>query len=113
MNFKPELSGNTTILRLDGELTIERVAELKTMLAKSLERADHVHIQLEAVTEADISCLQLFCSAHRTALSLNKNLTLNCKESEVFRQVVEHSGYSRQKGCTLNSSECCLWIGRK
>ncbi len=38
----------------------------------------------EAVTEIDLSCLQLLCSAHRTALSLNKNLTLNCQESEAF-----------------------------
>jgi len=113
MKFELEPSGNRGILTIDGELTIERAVELKAMLMKSLRSADNVHIQIDAVTEADLSCLQLLCSAHRTALSLNKNLTLNCQESEVFKHITEISGYSRHKGCCLDTSECCLWIRRK
>ena len=112
MNFEQETPGNTDILALNGELTIARAVELKAMLTASLKRAENVHIQLEAVTAVDLSCLQLLCSAHRTALDLNKKLTLNCQESEVFMQVAEYSGYLRHKGCMPNTFECCLWIRR-
>ncbi len=111
MNFELKPSGGMGILTIGGELTIERAAELRKMLIKSLEIADTVRIRLENVTAVDLSCLQLLCSAHRTALNLNKNLTLSSKMSQVFRQAVEDAGYFRLSGCAPDSYKSCLWIG--
>jgi ABC-type transporter Mla MlaB component len=112
MNFHTELSGNTNILTIEGELTIAHAAELRTILIKSLESADTVQLRLESVKDVDLSCLQLLCAAHRSALISNKNLTLGSRGSEAFRQAVENAGYSRHLGCDLDISESCLWIRR-
>lgn len=111
MDFKLEPSGDRGTLTITGELTIDRADELRTMLITSLESTENVHVRLEAVTEVDLSCLQLLCSAHRTAMNLNKNLILDSEESQVFRQTVKDAGYTRNKGCTVDSYESCLWIG--
>jgi ABC-type transporter Mla MlaB component len=112
MDFHMERSGNSNILTIRGELTIAYAAEFRALLIQSLENTDTVQLRLEGVKEVDLSCLQLLCSAHRSALISNKNLTLNSRGSDAFRQAVENAGYSRHLGCDLDSSESCLWIRR-
>ncbi|QTA88353.1 STAS domain-containing protein [Desulfonema magnum] len=111
MNFELKPSGDMGILTIGGELTIEHAAELRKMLIRSLETLDNVRIRIENVTAVDLSCLQLLCSAHRTALNLNKKLTLSSEASQVFNQTVEDAGYFRLSGCTPDSYKTCLWIG--
>ena len=74
INFKIEESKNAGVLKLDGELSIEQAAELKTALINSIENSDNVIIDIEDITEIDLSCMQLLCSAHQTLINLNKHL---------------------------------------
>ncbi len=111
MNFKLEPSGGASVLTLDGELTIEHAGELKKMLIEAMDSAESVDIKLEEVTGVDLSCLQLLCSAHRTALKSRKQLTLSSEESDAFQQMVRDVGYARHDGCALNPGPGCLWCG--
>lgn len=54
-------------LRLEGELTIYRAAELHAMLKDTLSGAARCTLELDAVTEVDSTGVQLLLAARRTA----------------------------------------------
>ncbi|MCP4109463.1 MAG: STAS domain-containing protein [Desulfobacteraceae bacterium] len=109
MEFTVNSSGNEGILMMGGNLTIDRANEIRADLLKSINSVKHLDIKLDKVTDIDLSCLQLLCSAHRTAEKLNKNLTLNINGCEIVRQIVKEAGYSQNRGCALNHGKTCLW----
>lgn len=110
MDSKMEKSDATQVLTLKGALTIERANELKLVLLDALDKNDNVVLNLEAVTEVDLSCLQLLCSAHRTSLDRHKQLSLEGRQPESFQQTVRDAGYTRPVGCHKESHQRCLWI---
>ncbi len=108
LEFKLE-EGGTGKLILDGDMTVQRAGELKAALIEALDKANSVVIDLENITDADLSCLQLLCSAHRTALKTNKSVSLSEKAPQFFWDTVKKAGYScKDPGC---DNENCLWIG--
>lgn len=116
MDFSVERSGGVGaggvgVLRVEGDMTIQHIAELKAALMKYLETVDHLILNLDSVTEIDLSCLQLLCSAHRTSSRLKKQLTITGSRMEGLRQIIEASGYSRHIGCNFDCNKNCLWIG--
>jgi anti-anti-sigma regulatory factor len=97
------------IIRLTGNLTISRADEMKSMLLESLEGVEHIEIDLSSVEEADLACLQLLCSAHRTSKRLGKVLKLCDGASGSFKQAVRRAGYARSSGCVLDTDNQCMW----
>lgn len=100
----------TRILQLSGELVIQHAEELRSLLLESLENKSNIEIDLSMVTDADISSLQLLCSAHKTSIFQSKSLKFIGKISDAFRQNVETSGFYRTKGCSLDRDKQCFWI---
>lgn len=111
MDVEMAQSAETGVLRLKGSWTIERAHELKQALLDALMADESVVIGLEGLAEADLSCLQLFCSAHRTSLKLGKHLALNQEKSGAFKRVVRDAGFARTLGCHGDPHEGCLWVG--
>ncbi len=105
-----ERSGSRGVLTFDGELTLKHANEIRTAFIKALIDGDQVEIDLGNATEADLSCLQLLCSAHRTSLKLNKRLNFIGSLPRHFREAAEAAGYSRSSGCTKDCEQSCLWI---
>ena len=98
LTFKVEQPGVVGVLSAEGELTIQHASEMRTALLNALESVGHVRLNFEKVTEIDLSCLQLLCSAHLTSTRTHKQLTLySC--SEPFKQVVREAGYFYAKNC--------------
>ena len=95
MNFKMRRSGNTRTVTIDGELTIQNSSELRDILLKSLAGSGDVKLNLEGVTEADLSCLQLVHSAKTAASKLKKNLKIAGIGTGPFKKTVEDAGYSK------------------
>ena len=60
-----------TVLKVEGELTIFRAAELKPLF---LETPELTEMDLSAVTELDTAGLQLLMLAKRTALAQGREL---------------------------------------
>ena len=97
------------MLTLGGELTIEQAVEIKKVLITALGNTTRLILDLENVREADLTCLQLLCSAHRMSVRLNKRLILSGKRSEAFRNLCKTAGFQRHTGCVLDEQESCIW----
>lgn len=110
MEFKTEASGRG-ILILDGELTIDQAAKIRELLIIAFESAKRVDICLRDVTAIDISCLQLLCSAHRTAVKAHLHVVLDDGNSEIFRQTVRNAGFFRSRDCQKDPYGNCFWTG--
>jgi len=111
MQVKPAESEATGVLKLEGRLTIERTHELKDTLLDALKRKDEVIIDLKDAMEVDVSFLQLLCSAHKSALQMNKNLIIGSERSSALRTVVHQAGYIRTLCCLGDPNQDCLWKG--
>ena len=96
---------------LEGEWTIERANELKEVLLDALSTMDHLLLDFEKVEAVDLSCLQLLCSAHRTAITMKKHLSVTGWQSGAFNQVLREAGFMRSVGCHPDRSAACLWMG--
>lgn len=107
-----EKSGDKGVLKFEGELTLTYASEMRAALIKALIDADHVGIDFGSVTEADLSCLQLLCSAHRTSLKLNKHLIFVGSLPRQLIETVNAAGYSRSSGCTRDHEHSCLWVAQ-
>jgi anti-anti-sigma regulatory factor len=103
-----ENSGSIKVLHLSGELVIQHADLLGSRFLESLSDADRVDIDLSAVTDVDISCLQLLCAAHKTSIKLNKLLYINGVCPDVFRQTVKNAGYFQHTGCSYDIKHTCL-----
>ena len=112
MECTVEQSDEKKILNLEGDLTIMHAAELKKILQKAVDNSQCVELNLENVTNVDLSCLQLFCSAHRTSLKLNRTISIHSNPPEVLKEAARDAGFQLNKGCKHDSDDSCLWIER-
>ncbi|MEW6264976.1 MAG: STAS domain-containing protein [Thermodesulfobacteriota bacterium] len=103
-------AGKVCTLGLSGEWGIEAAAELKEALLTCLAEAKEVVVDLDRLEETSLPCLQLLCSAHRTALSRGKRLTLSVRRPDHFSRAVNLSGFQRHTGCSWDRGRSCLWM---
>lgn len=97
-------SDHTARLAFKGPLELRTADEAKKALQDALASpARRVDVDLQGVTEADLAGLQLICSAHKAALSVQKELAI--RWSERLRRLAEAAGFLRHHGCV----ERCLW----
>lgn len=96
-------------LTLKGELTIQHASRLKEVLLDALDRTTNLSVVLEGIKEIDLSCLQVLCSAHRTAIESAKDISIAGSWPEGFRRVVDESGYERGRSCRSPKDVSCFW----
>ena len=112
ITFRDQDSRKQGIITLEGNLTVTQAEELRMLLIKALVDADHVHVDFGSLTGVDLSCLQLLCSAHRSASRIKRRFSLSADWPELFKQTVEDAGYPRLTGCRLDVDHSCLWTKR-
>jgi anti-anti-sigma regulatory factor len=110
MNVYRDLSEGRTIVTLRGDLTVPHAEEMRSLLIKALVNADRVGIRFAEVHAVDLSCLQLLCSAHRSAVRLKKRITLEGSAPQALRDAAGAAGFSRLTGCRPDSDRSCIWI---
>jgi len=104
-------SKEQSLLRLQGDLTIRSAGEVKASFIKALVESEEVAVDFDGVSEVDLTCLQLLCSAHRSATRLNKRfLFADSNRPEAFLALVEAAGFARSMGCSLDCGKSCLWM---
>lgn len=113
MKYKTHKSGEKKVMRIEGDLVIQNADKLKQALLKTIQEADHVSVNLDNVTELDLTCLQLLCSAHRTCESTKKRLSLFHPLPEAVHQLIKDTGFYRDMGCEWNREKSCLWMYKK
>jgi anti-anti-sigma factor len=69
-----EHNSTPMIVNLSGILAIERAATLKDELSAELDASDDVLISLSLVEDIDLSCLQVFYAAKKSAVARGKQL---------------------------------------
>lgn len=94
-------------IRIEGELTVSRAAELKDLLAQSLLHSRPVVIDIEQVTRIDLACLQLFFSACKIAQRDGIKWCVDNMENSVLGRAGASAGFSSI--CNLDCS--ALYIG--
>jgi ABC-type transporter Mla MlaB component len=109
MSSQMQITGNTCTITLDGDLTLPHAEELKKVLIKSLLDSDDIRVSMNSLEDADLSCLQLLCSAHRSAVRLKKRIGFSGSPAGPFRSIVEGAGFARLHGCKLDCENSCLW----
>lgn len=82
-------------LRLGGDLAIESAADLQAQLLEALASGDPIQVELEAVTEVDISGLQLLTAAERAAQARGIAWIRGGALPASLRQAAEDAGWER------------------
>lgn len=98
-------------LCLEGELTVQRAAELRQLLMQALEGSNSIEIDLDRVTGIDLACLQMFCSVRKTAIRDGKQCSVKNTADSVFQKAGEIAGFDYQLKCGVCREAGCLWGG--
>jgi anti-anti-sigma regulatory factor len=109
-DIRVERKGDTSMLTIEGELTVEDVERLKRTFLEELQAADIITLDLEGITGIHFLCLQLLCSMHRTAEGMKKGFSLLSGCPRAFVEAVERAGFPRHQGCMKEGGVRCLWI---
>lgn len=110
MSATLKLSGYKGVITLDGDLTLSHAEELKGTFIKALADADDISIVFSNVQDVDLSCLQLLCSLHRSAVRLKKSVVFSGSKPPAVRIASEAAGFAHLKGCKLDREDRCLWM---
>lgn len=102
-----EINDDGKDVKIIGAMTIEHAQEAKTLLQELLTKKDNIPLDLEGVTGIDLSCLQLLCAMHKSAMQADKTVTLDYSRSSVISDILQRAGLVRHSGCT--GSEKCFW----
>lgn len=109
-NIKVEKQGKDRALIISGSLTIEYTVQFKDALTDSLKQDADLIVDLDSITDMDLSCLQLLCSAHKTFTNAKRSIKL-AGIPDVLKQSVHNAGYKRNSGCTKEAGKTCFWVG--
>lgn len=93
-----------------GDLTVRRAKQLRDTLLTTIGQHSTIVIRIAEDSEIDAAFLQLLCSAHRTAVTSNKRLSLDTGRSSRLRQQLEYVGFVRHIGCLLDCNNNCIWV---
>ena len=91
------LDRNTTParLRLQGDLVIESAVELQALLQEALRSGEPTQLDLEGVTQVDVTGLQLLTAVERAAEARGLAWVRSGAVPESLRQAVEDAGWER------------------
>jgi ABC-type transporter Mla MlaB component len=109
MEWEMKRDQDADVLRLKGDLTIQHAAALKELLVQQLEGSTRLNLLLCKEIDFDLSTLQLLCSAHRSAISRDRDLAVFLEDRATFDVLVTASGFKRGRPCRLCGNWPCLW----
>ena len=109
MNLKTKKTGNTTTVKIEGPLTIEHAIELKTFISNIYANPEDIVMDLDDVTEIDLSCIQLICSANLSFEKSRKQLIRKSVLPEEITHVLYEAGYKRDPRYHGTSCKKCFW----
>jgi anti-anti-sigma factor len=110
LKIETKQDGAKGIIDVTGDLTVQSAAEFREAVISALQTCDEVYVNVEKVSAVDVSCFQLLCSAHRTAVRSDKTLVCSGSLPEEFRKTATEAGYIRNSGCAFDCSNVCMWV---
>jgi ABC-type transporter Mla MlaB component len=109
-----ELTGSKerATLLVSGEVNIQNALGFRDAMKEWIERSNSLELDLRGVADADLTCLQLLCSAHRLAMNLKKKVTVTGGLPEAINKTAREAGFVRERGCRSEESHKCIWVMR-
>ena len=98
-------------VRIEGDITLLCISEIRDTFSEALRSSDRVSLDLKAVSRVDISCLQLFCALHKSSLSQGKEILFSAPLPSVMKETMQKAGYYRDSGCRRKATGECLLGG--
>lgn len=112
MNYSVQEGAETTNIIFRGDLTIQSAGEIRRILHEALDTCHAIKISLKDTEILDLSCIQIFCAAHKTAFKANKQLILDGALPGAAIRVIEQAGFHCLRTCGNNSENTCLMMRR-
>ncbi len=109
IDARQEKSENRSDIVVGTELNISNAEELKNRIIEALASSSQVFVNIENVQDIDLAAMQLLCSAHKSALLMDKTFDIGEIPPPV-RQKLVWAGYVRSVGCTAAKGRPCLWM---
>ncbi|HEX9022379.1 MAG TPA: STAS domain-containing protein [Geobacteraceae bacterium] len=109
--MEQEGTDETGVVAISGRMTIEHAGEIRSALLEVFASSDGVRLDLERVSEVDLTGLQLICAAHISSIRLKKRFNVNTTASEPLISFVQNAGFLRHIGCCMDISQTCVWTG--
>lgn len=109
MKILQNSDGRQTTLIFSGALDQPNACKVHQALSEAIRNYTYVIVHIQQTTGMDLSFLQLICSAHRTARSQKKNLSLALEGNDCIKDVLMMSGFDRHCGCGSDEAEPCIW----
>jgi anti-anti-sigma factor len=98
MHFELNEDG-TGVVKAQGVLDARTATALRDALLRALDSASRVRIDMEGVESMDILCLQLVCSAMRTAAGLGKEIGFGEGSHEALDRAASEAGFMSMERC--------------
>ena len=98
MNMLERRSESGVAIELDGEMTLACASELKIRLLQALESGVPVALQLDAVTEIDLACLQLLLAARSSFQARGVGLDIRVDPAGAVQASCVAAGLQRLAG---------------
>lgn len=87
--------GATTItVAIRGRATVEHAREVWEAVSRALLEAEQVALELDEVSEADLSIVQVLLAAWKSAEAGGRSIVLSRAPSAAFRSIVKEAGLS-------------------
>ena len=97
-----------TVVSINGPMTIDRIGEIRDGMLEAFGLGNEVQLSMAAVTEVDLTGLQLLCSSHRTAIDRGVAFSVHDTDAEALSSVIELAGMRRYNGCAQDTAGTCV-----
>lgn len=113
LTISHSLSSDGTLLEItvEGRLAIDTTPELLALLRTQLPAAEKTRLDVSALTEVDLSGMQLICSACRTAKMKRHSFSFSGNLAPCVQEAIGAVGLQRYITCKHNTDHPCIWCG--
>ena len=113
LNISHSLSSDGTLLEvvLEGRLAIDTTPELLALLRSQISAVSRTKLNVAALTDVDLSGMQLICSACRTAQENGNSFNFSGGLAPCVQEAIIAVGLQRHTTCKHNTNNPCLWCG--
>jgi ABC-type transporter Mla MlaB component len=109
MNISGEQAFDKDVLFFSGDLTEEHAEKIWVSLFTALSKTDCVELNLEGVTDVDLSCIEPLCLAQRMAMKLNKRLVITGRRPERLIRIFAADGFPYHAFRCRDCGDSCFW----
>lgn len=92
-------------------LTIENAADFAKCITEALATSNRVEVEFDEKLEADVTALQILCSACKTAAVKRNTFTHHGPQTKSMRELIAKAGAERLGPCSHNHGNLCIWFG--